>query len=95
MVGIARQGQPPRDYLTFKDLLVALAAYRIDLNSGRSVTKADYISMSQFLFMQICQQGEMSIHLSQFGDSATPRNTISHKRSMSPTKNIRPINSVL
>ena len=85
MVGIARQGQPPRDYLTFKDLVMALSAYRIDLNSGRSITKADYISMSQFLFMQICQQGEMSIHCSQF-DSATPRNTVSNKRPLSPTK---------
>ena len=76
MVGIARQGQPQRDYLTFKDLLMALTAYRLDLNSGRKVNKADYVSMSQFLFMQICQQGEMSIHLSQFGDAATPRNAV-------------------
>ena len=72
MAGIARQGQPPRDYLTFKDLLMALTAYRLDLNSGRKVNKADYVSMSQFLFMQICQQGEMSIHLSQFGDAPSP-----------------------
>lgn len=37
------------------------------MNAGRGVTKEDYISMSKFMFIQICQQAEMSIHLSQFG----------------------------
>jgi len=46
--------QGHRDYLTFKDLLQALSAYKIDLNSGRAVTKEDYISMSKFMFIQIC-----------------------------------------
>ena len=44
-----------RDYMTFKDMLNSLAVYKIDLNKGRSVTKDDYISMSKFMFMQICQ----------------------------------------
>ena len=43
--------QGSRDYLTFKDMLQALSAYKIDLNSGRQVTKDEYISMSKYMFM--------------------------------------------
>lgn len=53
-----------RDYMTFKDFLNALSVYKIDLNNGRSIKKDEYISMGQFMFMQICQQAEMSLHLS-------------------------------
>jgi len=35
----------------FKDILSALASYKIDLNNGRLVTKEEYISMSKFMFM--------------------------------------------
>ena len=34
------------------------------------MSKEDYVSMSKFMFMQICQQAEMSIHLSQYKESA-------------------------
>ena len=49
-----------RDYITFKDLLQALSAYKIDLNAGRNVSKEDYIAMSKHMFMQICQKAELS-----------------------------------
>lgn len=33
------------------------------------MSKEEYISMSKFMFMQICQQAEMSLHLSQYNDT--------------------------
>lgn len=76
--------QGNHDYLTFKDLLQALSAYKIDLNSGRQVTKDEYISMSKYMFMQICQQAELSIHLSQYKDDG-----LSARRSPTPLKSSR------
>ena len=82
--------QTDHDYLTFKDMLWALSAYKIDMNSGRQVTKEDYISMSKYMFMQICQQAEMTIHLSQYKDNKTPRSPMKSVRGdKSPLKSAR------
>ena len=78
------------DSLTFKDLLSALSAYKIDMNNGRAVTKEEYMSMSKFLWMQICQQAELSIHLSQYKDKdqgrPSPKSVRKSGRTVSPSK---------
>ena len=52
------------------------------------MSKEDYINMSKFMFIQICQQAEMSIHLSQFGDeSHSDVSGIKHGRSISNINN--------
>ena len=57
-------GDSNKDYVSYKDMLQALTVYRVDLGGGgRQVTKDDYVNMAKFLYIQICQQAEMSIHL--------------------------------
>ena len=56
------------------------------------MTKDDYVSMSKFMFMQICQQAEMTIHLSQFKDQSESAVNKSGVKS-GPVGNMTPIRS--
>ena len=69
-------------------MLNSLAVYKIDLNKGRSVTKDDYISMSKFMFMQICQQAELSLHLSQYNESERKDNKKNINKTGAPNRSV-------
>ena len=47
-----------RDYLVFKDIIRAFSRYKINLNPGAQITQEEYISLSKFTFIQICQMNE-------------------------------------